>query len=177
MVILPASIIVDAFSVSPTYLPEEIVQAQLKALQQSDVDWSFKFFSPGAQQDFGSSEDFGQLLGLAPFDPILGHVKADVLLTTASPASSTIDIVFGDDAVTCCCLVRIVPSDKIRKKRRIPCLEYWWELSLGEETGPLDGCWMVESIMPDFEDMELTDLDFVDMLADGEEFDDMDEFF
>mmetsp|Transcript_13115 Transcript_13115/g.18569 ORF Transcript_13115/g.18569 Transcript_13115/m.18569 type:complete len:208 (+) Transcript_13115:295-918(+) len=177
LVMMISAAFVDGFSVSPNFLPEEVVQAQLKALQQSDIDCSYKFFSPAAQEDFGQPEDFGQLLSLTPFDPILGHVKADVLLTTTSTSSSTSDIIFDDDEDTCCCLVRIVPKDKYRKKRRIPCLEYWWELSLQEENGPFDGCWMIESIMPDFEDIELTDLDLVDMLADGDENDDIEDFF
>ena len=52
-------------------------------------------------------------------------------------------------------LVRSVPSKK--EKSRItqqPCLQYWWELSKQYQDGPFDGCWMIDSILPDFEDME-----------------------
>jgi hypothetical protein len=63
-----------------------------------------------------------------------------------------------------CCLVRVVLSQKgkrssVMQKTQPPCLHYWWEMSKQVQDGPLDGCWMIDSILPDFEDMEFDPLD------------------
>jgi hypothetical protein len=137
---------------SPNTLPEHVVQAHLQALKRSDFKTAFQLSSPELIDECPWPSFVG-MISEPPFKPIVGHSKADVLMTIQHKEDSVI-----------CCLVRIVPSKKGKEKSRIiqqPCLQYWWELSKQYQDGPFDGCWMIDSILPDFEDMEFDVQDLV----------------
>jgi hypothetical protein len=148
---------------SPALRPEQVVQEQLKALQQSDHYSAYKLYSPDSKKAIGRFQNFESLVSIPPFDSILGHSKADVLMTACHEEGFT------------CCLVRIVPSDKYSGTIKTPYLEYWWEVSKQYEEGPLEGCWMIDSVMPNFEDMNIDEQDLEDMLEIGDWDDDDDD--
>jgi hypothetical protein len=152
---------------SPALLPEQVVQLQLQALQQSDLYSAYKLYSPDSKEAIGQFQNFESIVSIPPFDSILGHSKADILMTACHEEGFT-----G-------CLVRIVPSEKYLRTMNLPCLEYWWEVSKQYEEGPLEGCWMIDSVMPNFEDMNIDELDLEDMLeiGDWDDDDDDDELF
>jgi hypothetical protein len=134
-----------AFSILTSLPAEDIVRQQLNAFQENDIETAFSYASPANKVLTGPSwQEFGDLIqSEAAFTPILGHIKSAVLMT-----------VHHDDWGICC-LVRIIPKTDPRT-----CLEYWWELTkqgMGEE---MAGCWMIDSVLPDFEDMSI-DLDDV----------------
>jgi hypothetical protein len=137
---------------SPRTLPEHVVQAHLLAIQQSDFKSAFELCSPGLIEECPWSS-FTDMISEPPFRPIVGHVKADVLMTIHDKGQESL----------LCFLVRVVPSKKVQResifKTQQPCLHYWWEISIQYHDGPLDGCWMIDSILPDFEDMEFDPLD------------------
>jgi len=124
---------------------------------------------------------------------ILGHQRADVLLEVVP--GDTIDLSLNeDDGVesesgmlddhgnVVCCLVCIRPNGKARKKYPV---WFWWEMSkmgqkmeLEEEEDTMTrNEWMVDSIMPDFEDLdfETESLSIEDFLEeeDGDDGDDL----
>lgn len=139
--------IAQGLVLSPRTLPEHVVQAHLQALKQSDLQSAFELCSFALIEECPWAS-FVDMISKPPFDPIVGHVKADVLMTVHDKEESLI-----------CCLVRVVSSEKKGKRTSLiqtqpPCLHYWWEMSKQVQEGPLDGCWMIDSILPDFEDME-----------------------
>jgi hypothetical protein len=111
-------------------------------LKRSDFKSAFQLSSPELIQECPWLS-FVDMISEPPFEPIVGHSKADVLMTVHHHPKQEESVIS--------CLVRIVPSQKERKKSRIsqqqPCLQYWWEVSKQyQEDGPFDGCWMIDSI-------------------------------
>ena len=156
--------------ITPNTLPEQVVQMHLKALQTSDMKAAFLLMSPDNRALTGPWKQFASLLSEEPFDPIVGHRRADVLMT-----------VNNDELELVSCFVRVWPKvEKGDVEIMGMCKEYWWELSIQDkEAGPNEDCWMVDTIMPNFETAELFMDDFMqdDDELDGETFLDMDEFF
>jgi hypothetical protein len=163
---------VQCFSmITPNTLPEQVVQRQLKALQKSDMKTAFKLMSPTNQALTGPWKQFTDSISEEPFDPIVGHRRADVLMTVNNEQKYLVS-----------CFVRVWPKFKKGEDESLMqmCKEYWWELSVqDEEAGPNEDCWMVDTIMPSFETAEsfmdewLKDDDEID----GPAFLDLDEFF
>jgi hypothetical protein len=148
---------------SLSLLPEEIVRNQLDAFQNRDIETAFHYASPENQVLTGPSwQEFEQLMeSQANYSPILGHVESTVLMTVAN------------DDWGICCLVRIIPNSNNSNKNKneagqrqhqqqSKCLEYWWELTKRQEGDAMEGCWMIDSVQPDFEDMELDLNDIID---------------
>lgn len=158
LALIPLVRVTDAFSaISPLTLPEDVVQRQLDAFQKSDVKAAFEFTSPENKIICGPTwENLNEILSSEPaFAPIIGHERATVLMTVA------------DDEWGMCCLVRLVPSPSSPMKQA--CLEYWWELSKRQEGDAMEGCWMIDAIMPNFEDLSISmvfeeDDDFYDVI-------------
>lgn len=120
--------------------PEDVVRKQLDAFKESDIKTAFEYASPENQIVTGPLKEFEFMLrSEQAFRPIIAHYKADILMTVCHEDWGM------------CCLVRLVP--KIRQSK--PCLEYWWELTK-QQDGAKAGCWMIDSVLPDFEDMSLS---------------------
>jgi hypothetical protein len=155
---------------TPNTLPERVVQLQLKALQISDMKTAFHLMSPTNQALTGPWIQFANLITEEPFDHIVGHRQADVLMTVNDDINDLVS-----------CFVRIWPKVKKGDDESMQiCKEYWWELSLqGKEAGPNEDCWMVDTVMPNFETAELFMDEWLqdDDELDGPTFLDMDELF
>lgn len=162
---------VQCFSlITPKTLPEQVVQRQLKALQTSDMKTAFLLMSPANRALTGPWKQFAGLMAEEPFDPIVGHRRGDVLMTVNDEENDQVS-----------CFVRVWPEvEKGDDETMQLCKEYWWELSLQDkEAGPNEDCWMVDTIMPNFETAELFMDEWLqdDDELDGPSFLDMDEFF
>lgn len=128
--------------------PEELVQKQLQYFQTGDVASGFRLNSLENQAVTGPWENFNDLLNDPPFDVLLSHTKATVLME-----------IHQRDIETVSCLVRVIPSTPTRQSQ--PALDFVWELSkelLDDESEKFN--WVVDSIMPWFEDLSNLDVDF-----------------
>ena len=161
---------VQCFSMLTTNtLPEQVVHMHLKALQASDMKTAFLLMSPDNRALTGPWKQFASLMSEEPFDHIVGHRRSDVLM-----------VVNNDELELVSCFVRVWPKvEKGDDERMQICREYWWELSIQDkEAGPDEDCWMVDTIMPNFEtaDMYMDELFMDDDELDGPTFLDMDDF-
>jgi len=142
-------------AITPFHSPEDVVRKQLDAFTRSDLKAAFQCGSQEHQLECGpTSQEFKDLLLSEPaFSTLIGHTKSTVLMTTDS-----------EDGEGKCCYVRIVPSKwkaissssdthHHHQLHKRSCLEYWFELS--KTTTNDDGCWRIDSILPDFEDLSL----------------------
>ena len=125
-------------------MPEDVVQAQLDCLREKDLEQAYnKFISPLLKEATDNSwELFAEELIQEDFAPLVGHSQATVLMSVSGK-----DTYGATDPFTrSMCLVRL----GCKKKKEVP-KQYWWELSVDEDSGE----WMVDGIVPDFESMEL----------------------
>jgi hypothetical protein len=79
----------------------------------------------------GSVERFGQMVRSGQYKNLIGHQKADILLSSNMAASKQF-------------LVRVIPKEYPSKGG---IYEYWWSLSRCR-TGPNTGCYMVDAVIP-----------------------------
>lgn len=119
-------------TLTPSTTPEQIVQSQLSALQNNDMSGVYEFASPANKQRTGDVNTFGQMVRTGPYKYLVGHKKADILLTSNMAASKQY-------------LVRVVPTVEAGKPTRI--VEYWWSLSRCK-SGPHKDCYMVDAVIP-----------------------------
>ncbi|KAG2483502.1 hypothetical protein HYH03_017612 [Edaphochlamys debaryana] len=64
-------------SPSPELSPEQVVEAQLAALQRRDVSTAFRFLSPGSQKIIGDERQFADNMGRhRRYGGLLGHIAA-----------------------------------------------------------------------------------------------------
>jgi hypothetical protein len=168
--VLTLAVPIQCFSmITPNTLPEQVVQQQLKALQTSDMETAFHLMSPTNQQLTGPWKQFASLMSDEPFGPIVGHRRADVLMTVNDEENFLVS-----------CFVRVWPQVEKGDESMQMSKEYWWELSIQDkEAGPSEDCWMVDTIMPNFETAELFMDEWLedDDELDGPAFLDLDEFF
>jgi hypothetical protein len=120
-----------AFQLTPSTRPQEIVQQQLTALQQDDMDQVYKFASPGNKERTGDVTRFGQMVRSGPYKYLIKHSKSIILMEATMAQSQQF-------------LVRIVPGD-YEKSGRV--LEYWWSLSRCNG-GEFSGSYMVDAVIP-----------------------------
>lgn len=152
------SLVLSNGLVTPSSIsPERVVEEQLRALKESKMSRAFGCYSPESREVIGDDENFEELVTGAPFDAIIDHKDAQVLLITQL------------ESEVASCLVRIIPNKKLKKYNRVPCLHYWWELSKREDEDEEDneGSWMVDAFMPDFDDMEF---EAVEVIEDDSDF-------
>lgn len=172
-------------AITPFHSPEDVVRKQLDAFTRSDIKTAFECGSQEHQLECGpTSHDFKDLLLSEPaFSTLIGHTKSTVLMITDS-----------EDGEGKCCYVRIVPSKwkaissssdthHQHQLHKRSCLEYWFELSKtttptqqdGEEedaeNNNEEGCWRIDSILPDFEDLSLVSFEEEDDDADEDDHD------
>jgi hypothetical protein len=148
-----------AFSIKAplSLLPEDVVRQQLNAFQSKDIKTAFSYASPENRAATGPSwQEFDEMImSQDDFSPILGHFESTVLM------------IVSPEEWESGCLVRIVPKEDSKK-----CFEYWWELTKREEGDEMEGCWMVDSVLPNFESMSL---DWNDEIFDSDGFYDYEE--
>lgn len=121
------------FSLTPLTTPEEIVLAQLVALQKDDMQLVFDFASVGNKAGFQNDlETFDRMVRSAtgPYKFLLRHQEAEILLFMKTPS----DRWQG--------LVRVSPQGKDSALK-----EYFWTLSRCTE-GKYKGCFFVDSVIP-----------------------------
>lgn len=191
---------VSSFSISPQQsqpplkvsIPEDVVQMQLQALQEHDIKKAFALNSPENQAVTGPPTQFEQLLLEKPFTPIIGHDDGQVLMTISQHD--------GNEQCYVSCLVRIIPGRNARQKSsddndddhdevdhdsndendnnmyQDPVL-YWWEVSKHEDVTSETGYkYMVDSVLPDAEDVESELLELPTFFV-GDEYDEDDDDF
>ena len=107
--IIYTPILVVGFSAVPSNnyikskVPEDVVQYQLDAFQQGNIEKAFKYNSIDNQRVTGPWQSFAASLSDQPFRPILCHTKATVLMTVSHNQNT-------DDEYVCC-LVKVVPQN------------------------------------------------------------------
>jgi len=168
-------------AITPFHSPEDVVRKQLDAFTRSDLKAAFQCGSQEHQLECGpTSQEFKDLLLSEPaFSTLIGHTKSTVLMTTDS-----------EDGEGKCCYVRIVPSKwkaissssdthHHHQLHKRSCLEYWFELSKTTTTPTTqqdgedneEGCWRIDSILPDFEDLSLVSFEEEDADDDDDDHD------
>ncbi len=155
---------------------EEVVQNQLYHYRQKDLESAYQYCSPDNQEATGDISEHESMVNTPPYDLILGHERADVLLE-----------ILPDDAPrdgtheSACYLVCIRPNRSARKSYPV---WFWWELSRHQQTSGKDGdkeglfaCgeWRVDSVAPDFEDLDFEAESLAMFVDEGEEDDDDDD--
>jgi hypothetical protein len=117
----------------PSTKPEEVILAQLASLRQNDMPGVYEYASPANKQQTGDVKRFGEMVRVGPYRYLIGHTRADILLTSNIGASKQYLVrVLADDDTN--------PSSKKIK-------EYWWSLSRCR-TGTYAGCYMVDAVIP-----------------------------
>ena len=132
--------------------PEELVQNQLFYYQTSNLPKAFEISSPENQKAFGSLPEFERQLQIPPYDLLLNHERADVLLEIVPDDAMThANLLLDQKGIieVSCCLACIRPN---KNARRTYPVWFWWEMSKQRQGN--DIIWMVDCIMPDFEDLD-----------------------
>lgn len=118
-----------ALTLTPSTAPEQIIKSQLKALQHNDMTGVFQFASPGNKAQVGGDINrFGEMVRSGPYQFLIGHSNAELLLESSMARSKQF-------------LVRITSDNESIH-------EYWWSLSRCNIEGPSAGCYMVDAVIP-----------------------------
>jgi hypothetical protein len=118
-----------ALTLTPSTAPEQIIKSQLAALQKDDMTEVFQYASPGNKAQVGGDVNrFAQMVKSGPYQFLIGHSKAELLLESSMFKSKQY-------------LVRVVSED-------VKIHEYWWSLSRCNIEGPWLGCYMVDAVIP-----------------------------
>jgi hypothetical protein len=123
-------------------------------------------------------EDFEESVKVPPYNLLLGHERADILLETIPDTANKDEDEMRMHAA--CYLVCIKPGKHTSKQ--IP-VWFWWEVSRhfledenGEPIGDEDeGEWRVDCVMPDFDDLDFEAESLAQYLGDGDEDEDDDD--
>ncbi|KAG2425874.1 hypothetical protein HYH02_014937 [Chlamydomonas schloesseri] len=79
---------------SPELSPEQIVEAQLAALQRKDVSAAFQFLSPGSQKIIGDERQFAENMSRhRRYGGLLGHIAATSVRRCMARPSTYMEIV------------------------------------------------------------------------------------
>ena len=196
------------FSVPRTKIAEQIVQQQLEAFQKCNLAEAFAYNSESNQAVTGPWQSFATSLADPAFRPIMGHAESCVLMTINHDDEYTcclVKIVPGKDPLPDR-LQKVIDEtrrsegldsededddddndeedeEEEGRKSLPPCLLYWWEVSKqydDEDQDDNNFYYLVDSILPDAEDLEMDYMEttlFVvdDELEEGEEDDDDDD--
>jgi len=136
--------------------PEEAVQNQLHYYQTNQLKEVYNCCSPGNQEATGGIDEFKRQLQIPPYDLICQHDYSAVLLELRPDSGFdklSIQEEEEEDQIldVALCLVCIRPN---RKARRPFPVWYWWEMSLHRDTDSKKEQWLVDCIMPDFDDLD-----------------------
>ena len=151
-----------AFSIPSTSIPpfknpqspEEVVQNQLFHYQNANLASAFSYNSPQNKEATGSLSEFESSLKVAPYNLLMNHERADVMLEVIPDGLFHEDQEDRDNYDTALCLVCIRPSRQLEKSNSV---WFWWELSRNiddEDEQEVGEQWMVDCIIPDFEDLD-----------------------
>lgn len=94
----------------------------------------YEYASPNNKKRTGDIATFAQMVRVGPYKYLIGHKKADILLTSTIAASKQY-------------FVRVFPAEDKDEKSSKKVVEYWWSLSRCT-TGPHTGCYMVDAVIP-----------------------------
>ncbi|GLC47086.1 hypothetical protein PLESTF_001446100 [Pleodorina starrii] len=112
---------------SPELSPEQIVQAQLAALQRKDLSAAWKFVSPGSQKIYGGEHKYSERMSTnRRFRGMLGHIAATSVRRCMARPNTYMEIV----SITSASGTRFV---------------FCYILSQQTE-GPSAGCWSVDIV-------------------------------
>lgn len=114
---------------SPEIEPADVVQTQLKALQERDIMTVFEFTSPKNKAHTGPLSHFTEMIQGRAYNVMLGHTSADIL--------STLSIDPGRFQQRI--LIKGANGNQV---------VFSWSLSK-QESDPFEGCWMTDSIHRD----------------------------
>lgn len=162
---LPKSTPFSIPSTPPT--GESIVRTQLSHYKSSNIPAVYELCSPWFQDSMGSLSEFEESINEPPFNLLLNHERADVLLETLPETPEK-----GEGIQAACYLVCIKPGKDAPSHYPV---WFWWETSrhyLKEEDledDDVDGEWFVDCIIPDFDDLEFDTESLVQMLADDDD--------
>lgn len=119
------------------------------------------------QDATGGLDDFEEAINKPPYNLLLGHDRADILLETLPDTPQKRE---GRGIVAACYLVCIKPGKHAKSQYPV---WFWWEVSKHyEDDGTsLDGNgeWKVDCVMPDFEDLDFEAENLADYIGDEEE--------
>mmetsp|Transcript_19873 Transcript_19873/g.32575 ORF Transcript_19873/g.32575 Transcript_19873/m.32575 type:complete len:215 (-) Transcript_19873:39-683(-) len=174
---------IDAFSVpsspsippfSSPQTPEEVVQNQLFHYQTSNLPSAFSYNSPENKEATGTISDFETSLQTPPYNLLINHERADVLLEVIPDGMFHEDDTERDNYDSALCLVCIRPNREMNKKHPV---WFWWELSRNiddEDEEDVGEQWMVDCIIPDFEDLDFeTDALSIEEFGEGDDDDEL----
>lgn len=172
----------------------------MDALQKTNIAEAFAYNSESNQAVTGPWQSFAASLADPAFRPILGHAEADVLMTVCHDDSNyvccLVKIVPGKDPLPKSLLKVIadnrraeglqddddVPDDDDKEntttKAQPPCSLYWWEVSKQyDDDGDDDDnfYYLVDSVLPDAEDLELDFMETTLFAIGDDEFDEDDD--
>ena len=125
---------------SPTLKPIDVVEAQLSALKDGNVERCFAFASPMNKRSTGPWQHFEMMVRQTPaYAPLVSMSSFEVVSGLA----------LGDNKWRCRVCVRPAGSSSMPfALPSAPILFYDWCLSQQTEEA-VRGCWMVDSVMPD----------------------------
>ncbi|KAL7512423.1 hypothetical protein ACHAXN_009394 [Cyclotella atomus] len=161
-------------SSTPPITGEQIVQTQLSHYKTSNLSEAFKLCSPWFQDTTGTLSDFESAINESPYNLLLNHERADILLETIQDVDPNQKEEDGSiRAEAACYLVCVKPG--AGAESRYP-VWFWWEVSRHyfEEEEELEdedvvGEWRVDCVMPDFEDLEFEAESLVQFFEEDEE--------
>lgn len=126
---------------SPSLTPVQVVEAQLSALQQDDVQRCFAFASPANRAMTGPWQRFDLLIRQTPaYAPLVACTR--YMVVGALPTAASKFRV----------RVRVWPAggSSAPFAVAVPVLDYDWSLTRQAETDDdFADCWMVDAVMPD----------------------------
>ena len=151
---------------------EEAVENQLYYYQTNQLSKAFECCSPANQEATGGLREFERLIQLAPYDLILEHERSDVLLEIKPVDDLSFQDDIGDeeeeedddeDRILDVALFLVCIRPNIKARRKYP-IWFWWEMSLVPDKDSIidaittnsnpTGKWMVDCIIPDFDDLD-----------------------
>mmetsp|Transcript_7916 Transcript_7916/g.19112 ORF Transcript_7916/g.19112 Transcript_7916/m.19112 type:complete len:173 (+) Transcript_7916:123-641(+) len=154
LILLLPTTIVHCLFLQPHMTPEAKIREQLDALKAGDFKNAYACYSDDSKIVLGDVEKFAEMACKSPFEPLVEHEDAQVVMTTT----------FMDPDVASC-LVKVVFGKKWRAKKKHksgPCLYFTWELSREDDESE----WEIEAFFPDFDDM---DFEAIELIAVDEE--------
>lgn len=157
--------------------PEEVVQNQLFHYQTSNLASAYSYNSPENKQATGTVSDFEISLQTPPYNLLVNHERADVLLEVIPDGMFHENDSDRENYDTALCLVCIRPNRQIKNHP----VWFWWELSRNiddEDEEDVGEQWMVDCIIPDFEDLDFeTDALSIEEFGEGDDDDELNIFW
>jgi hypothetical protein len=155
---------------------EFLVQTQLSHYKTSNIPKIYDLCSPWFQDVTGSLDDFEEAINTPPYNLLLNHERADIMLETIPDTPKN-----GDGLIQAACyLVYIKPGKDAASPYPV---WFWWEVSrhfledddLNDDEA--EGEWKVDCIMPDFDDLDFEAESLAQDLSDNEDDEDEEDGF